>query len=698
MVQTFDTTATGALGDTVKTGIVNNDAKAATLQSNWAGSTAPDASVTEVGQTWFDTSLSPPLLKILESADPDVWKEVVTQGDGQVNAATLEADAVETAKILDLNVTTAKLALLAVDTAQLAADAVETAKITDLHVTTAKLALLAVDTAQLAASAVEAAKIATSAVETDKLNALAVTTAKIGAAAVTEAKLGTAAVTTAKIADQNVTAAKMKATGIVPFVFGKREDDSVPVEIPLSEVQSGAGRLVSALPDKISQGAHAMAVLTPDNEIWTIGSVTHGSPLSASGRTYNGNWTPVLFATPPATITNFYLSAHSGFAIDANGDVWAWGGNANGQLGLGSTTRQNVAQKITAWGAVNIVEVVVAEFGHGAQDSTFFITDTGDVWVTGYNAYGQLGIGNTTQQTTVVKNTSLASIDQLSFGNSGRGHCVSRNSSGAVLTWGYNGHGQLGDASTTNRSTPITPTLSGVTAADYVKAVALEYSTGSRTHVSDAALIDSVGYNLYGQLGDTSTTQRTSFVAATIGGSPGNVVDIQGSAGHGSSMMLDSNGNLFSCGYNLWGQLGLGDTATHSGAGFEAVTMPSTTATKLIMYNGVSGGATSMFLGADGELYACGYNIDGSLGQGTVTQLNSFTQVNRLGQGDEALTDFIVAGSHPTISSNYSGVFAIDALGKLFAIGRIVNVGLGIPIPGGETDLPQWFMVPVPVL
>jgi hypothetical protein len=105
MAQTFNATATGAAGDTVKTGIVNNDAKAATLQSNWSGASAPDASVTEVGQFWVDTSTSPPLLKILESDDPDVWKEVVTQGDGQVNAATLEADAVTTVKILDLNVT-----------------------------------------------------------------------------------------------------------------------------------------------------------------------------------------------------------------------------------------------------------------------------------------------------------------------------------------------------------------------------------------------------------------------------------------------------------------------------------------------------------------------------------------------------------------------------------------------------------------
>lgn len=694
MVQTYDPTDTGASGDTVKTGIVNNDAKADTLQSNWSGTTAPSSSLTVIGQFWVDTSTAPPTVYTLESKGPEVWKKVVTQGDAQVNAATLATDAVETAKIKDLNVTTGKLALLAVDTAQLAADAVETAKIADLNVTTAKIAALAVTAAELAASAVTAAKIATSAVETDKINASAVTEAKIGAAAVTETKLGTDAVTTAKVADQNITAAKMKATGSVPFVFGKREDDAVPVEIPLSEVQSGAGRLVAALPDKISQGAHAMAVLTPDNEIWTIGSTTHGSPQQASTRTYNGNWSPVLFATAPAAITNFYLSAHSGFAIDANGDVWAWGGNANGQLGLGDLVRRDVAEKISALSAVNITEVVVAEYGHGAQDSTFFITDTGAVWCCGYNAYGQLGLGDLLQEDTATLNTSLTSISQLSFGNSGRGHCISRDTSGNVKTWGYNGHGQLGDGTTADQSTPTT--VAGLSSVDHVKAMAIEYSSGSSTHAADGATIKSAGYNAYGQLGDTTVIQRTSFVAATIGGSPGNVVDIQGTEGEASRVMRDSNGNLFSCGYNNYGQLGLGDTATHSGLGFEAVTMPSTTATKHLMYNGVSGAATTMFLGADGELYACGYNIDGSLGQGNVTQLTSFTQLKR--HGVATLTDFVVAGSHPTIVSNKSGVFAIDALGKLYAIGQIPNVGLGIPIPGGETDLPQWYMVPVPVI
>ena len=694
MVQTYPTTNTGAGGDTVKTGIVQNQERTDTLLSNWYGVTAPLDTLSVIGQLWVDSSTSPPTLKTLESKSPsEVWKIVPTQGDGQVNAASLTADAVETAKIKDLNVTTGKVALLAITEALLGAESVETGKIKDLNVTTGKVALLAITSAQLSASAATAAKIATSAVETDKLNNASVTEAKLGTASVTNTKLGTDAVTSAKIADQNVPVAKLQATGSVPFVFGKRTADATPVEIPLAEVQGRGGRFISALPNKISKGANAMAVLTSEDEIWTIGSVTHASPLNASGKTANTNWEPVIFDAARGTITKFYVSSHSGFAIDSNGDVWAWGGNANGQLGVGDLVRRNVATQVTALSGVNISEIVVADCGNGAQDSTFFITDTGAVWCCGYNAYGQLGLGDLIQEPTATLNTSLTSVSQLSYSNSGRGHCISRDTSGAVKTWGYNGHGQLGDGTTINVTTPTT--IAALTSVDFVKALAIENSTGGHTFAADGSSVDAAGYNLYGQLGDTSTTQQTSFVSSTIGGSPNNIVDIQGNGGYGSSILLDSDGDLFSTGYNAYGQLGLGDTVNRSS--FEAVTMPSTTATKLLTYNGYNGGTASMFLGADGELYGTGYNLyDGALGQGNLTNLSSFTKVIRL--GSETITDFVAAGGNPAFgvyTALRSAVYAIDANGNLYAVGKLGDLGIGLI--GGETNL-QWHMVPVPVV
>jgi len=691
MAQTFTATDTGAAGDTVKTGIVNNDAKASTLQSNWSGATAPSDTVTVIGQFWVDTSTSPPVIKTLESKSPDVWKVVPTQGDGQVNAATLEADAVETAKILDLNVTTAKLALLAVDTAQLAADAVETAKIADLNVTTGKLALLAVDTAQLAASAVEAAKIASNAVTTDKINAAAVTEAKLGTASVTVNKLGTDAIETAKVKDNQITAAKLKATGSDPFVYGKRSTDSVPTEVPLTAIQGGAGRIIAALPTKMSLGCQAMAVLTNDNEIWMIGGTTSFAVPKYTGRSYAYNWTQVLFNGTPGTIVDIYLTHRSGFAVDDAGDVWSWGDNTYGQLGHGNTTRREFATQISALSSVNIADVIVPEAGYGTEDSVMFLTDTGAVYASGSNALGQLGVGSTTQQDTAVLVSGLTSIASLKLSNSGAyAHGLAIDTSGNLEGWGYNGHGQLGDGTTTQRTSPVTLTPTSV---DAIGVGSFNGGTGSHSYVADGTSIKACGYNVHGQLAINNTTQQTSWTASTVYAGAA-VAEFQTLGAYGACILRDTSGNLYSVGRNGSGQLGLGDTSNRDE--WAAVTMPSTTATKHRMFAGNGDSGACVFLGADGELYGTGANSTGILCQGNTSNLSSFTALKR--PGSVAVSDFVIAESDIGLGSNQAAMFMLDADGKLFASGNIASVGIGNQMYGEDTPSGHQVMVRVPVL
>jgi hypothetical protein len=93
-------------------------------------------------------------------------------GAGKVLTSMLADNAVETAKIKDLNVTTDKLAADAVTNAKLADDAVETANILNLNVTTAKLAADAVTNAKLADNAVDTENIVNEAVTLAKLQQL----------------------------------------------------------------------------------------------------------------------------------------------------------------------------------------------------------------------------------------------------------------------------------------------------------------------------------------------------------------------------------------------------------------------------------------------------------------------------------------------------------------------------------------------
>jgi len=187
-------------------------------------------------------------LSELEDDDANTGYPLLSGGGGgnpayaQIAPAGIAADAIETSKIKDLNVTTAKLANDAVETvkiknlnvtaAKLAADSVETAKIKDLNVTVGKLANNAVETikikdlnvttGKLANSAVETVKIADLNVTTGKLAANAVETAKIKDLNVTAAKLAANSVETSKIKDLNVTTAKLANNAVTDAKVGTR--------------------------------------------------------------------------------------------------------------------------------------------------------------------------------------------------------------------------------------------------------------------------------------------------------------------------------------------------------------------------------------------------------------------------------------------------------------------------------------------
>ena len=144
----------------------------------------------------------------------------------QVPASGLAADAVETAKIKNLNVTSGKLGANAViagkiasggvsAASQLASNVVETVKIKNLHVTEGKIATGAVTSSKLGNDAVIAGKIANDAVDVSQiLAAEVVVTSKIKDLNVTGSKLATGAVSSTKLAADAVIAGKIAAGGV----------------------------------------------------------------------------------------------------------------------------------------------------------------------------------------------------------------------------------------------------------------------------------------------------------------------------------------------------------------------------------------------------------------------------------------------------------------------------------------------------
>jgi alpha-tubulin suppressor-like RCC1 family protein len=76
---------------------------------------------------------------------------------------------------------------------------------------------------------------------------------------------------------------------------------------------------------------------------------------------------------------------HSLF-LKSNGSLWAMGYNAYGQLGDGTTSDNNHPEQIVA---SNVTAIA------GGDNHSLFLKSNGSLWVMGYNAYGQLGDGTT---------------------------------------------------------------------------------------------------------------------------------------------------------------------------------------------------------------------------------------------------------------------------------------------------------------
>ena len=183
-----------------------------------------------------------------------------------------------------------------------------------------------------------------------------------------------------------------------------------------------------------------------------------------------------------------------------------------------------------------------------------------------------------------------------------------------VLSWGDNGHGQLGDGSTDGRLVPTdisdSPLLSGRT----VTAVSSGY-LHSLALCSDGTLA-AWGYNVYGQLGDGSAAQSNVPVEVDQTGVLVGRTLVAVSAGPFHNLALCSDGTVVSWGYNNYGQLGTGDTITNR----VPVLVKRVGALVGRQVVAVAAAAYHSFaLCSDGTVVAWGYNDEGELGDGTTT-------------------------------------------------------------------------------
>jgi alpha-tubulin suppressor-like RCC1 family protein len=347
-----------------------------------------------------------------------------------------------------------------------------------------------------------------------------------------------------------------------------------------------------------------------------------------------------------------------------------WGSNDQGNLGTGSFVARSLPTPIVDSGGQNTLSGITGFSGGAGYEHKCALLRGGGISCWGYNLNGQLGRGAVDPDRSAVPSSPLDSSSQpfadVSQAVTGVGYTCVLRTNGEVWCWGYNGYGNLGDGTTTNRLTPVrVQGLSGT----------ITQLTSGRYHVC-VLLSDATarcwGCNINGQLGNNATVNgQTSPVTVLTdsSGAPLGGISALVAGGMGTCALL-SDRTIRCWGSNTYGELGNGTTSASATPLPVAVT-GITDAVSL----SVSPNSLACAVHADATASCWGLNIHGRLGNNTTT--NSSIPVKVLSSPGVPLQ-----GIAEIAPGNFSNCARLTERRKVYCWGQSAygRLGFGYPV------------------
>ena len=347
---------------------------------------------------------------------------------------------------------------------------------------------------------------------------------------------------------------------------------------------------------QVEAGAAHTLVLKTDGTLWATGANNDGQ-LGDGTKLPTTTFKQVLTGVKGIAAGQF----HS-LAIKTDGTLWVAGDNAQGQLGDGTTTDAAAFKQVLA-------NVAQADAGN---IHTMVLKTDGSLWATGNNKTGQLGDGSTTNSLVFkhvlsdVKFVAANGTENSAY-PTGSGYSMAIKTDGTLWATGSNQKGNLGDGTSSTRST-FKQVLTNVVdvAAGQAHSIALR---------TDGTLW-TTGYNYYGQLGGSLAVGSLSSYRTSFGQALTDVKSI--AAGYYHSVAIKTDGYIYATGQGTSGQF----TGVTNRNNFTKISVGQSNNTNVSV-----GDSHTLTIKDDGSLWATGSNGSGQLGDGTNTNKTSFVNV-----------------------------------------------------------------------